>query len=129
MKDFIILLVTIGLIIFFLFTSGFFEQTPETRTLGYMFDNYEDFSFPNGEDGDEIKRIDEVSTRKYPEYDEDEDITRVWVSSYEKRPLLFEGDLTQNYYIMPGGTIEYNVTIVERNNIEYIKEFWEASEI
>lgn len=109
--------------------SGCLDESTDSRTLGYMFDNYKNFSFQNGEEGDVIKRVDEVSTKKYPEYIKSRNITKVWVSSYEERPLLFKGDLTQNYYIIPGDTIEYDVTIIERNNIEYIREFWEASDI
>lgn len=101
------------------------ESATDSRTLGHMFNNYKDFSFQNAEEGETIKRIDTVKDAKYLP---NRNITKVWMKSYSRRPILFKGDLTTNYYIMPDDAIEYNVTVMEQNGIEYIKDFWSAQQ-
>ncbi len=103
----------------------FDDSQTDSRTLGYMMDHFKNLEFQDHEEGDSVTRIDTIHDA---EYIEKRNITKVWMESFKKRPILFRGDLTSNYYVMPDDSLKYNVTVIEKNNIEYIREFWRASE-
>lgn len=117
------------LVVFMILTISFsgciFTDETDSRTLGYMMSHYKNFSFQNAEEGENVSRLDQVNSAKYIK---SRNLTKVWMESYTNQSILFKGDLTSNYYIQPGDTISYNITVVEHNKIEYIKEFWEATE-
>jgi len=116
----------IAVLLFSIALSGcIFDDPSETRTLGNMMQNYSDFEFEDYEVGEEVSRIDVVEDAHYSPTN---NTTKVWMQSYSKRPILFKGDLTSNYYISPGSYIEYNVTVFEWKGIEHIKEFYDAKE-
>jgi len=100
---------------------GCLESYSDNRTLGYQLRNHEDFEFNNRNVGDNITIIDTV---KSASYDVEEDITKVYFSSYDRHPILFKGDLTSNYFIQEDTVIEFEVRIIEQNGIQYIEDFF-----
>lgn len=118
----VIMAVIILLVITSTTFSGFLSSHADNRTLGYRFNHYENFEFDEDvNDGDLMTIHDTVDDAWY-----EDNTTEVWFKSYTERPILFKGDLTSNYFIEDGTTIQFDVLVVEPNGIQYIEDFYTA---
>ena len=121
-------IVVIGIVIFVLLLATgnlpfLYRDTDDYPTLGELMETR--YYFFAGRSDDEVvtlrDRIDEI------DYNADGDYTEVYMKSYRRNPILFEGrlDITHNSRIyLEGTTIIYNVTVMNYKGYHYLHEFF-----